>query len=324
MIRLVSAAVVLAGLFIAPMSALAQIYPSQAVTIVVPFSAGGGPDILARRIAQQLTTSFGQPVIVDNRVGAGGRVGTEAVAKAAPNGYTVLLGTSSSLAIAPALYKDLPYDPEKSFAPVSLAVYGPMVLAVRKSLPVADLNALIAYAKENPGRLNFGSTGLGSVHHLAGELLQQTAGIKMTHIPYRGGAPAWTALVNGEIDVLIDALFGGGAPVLQAGTAKALGVTGSERISALADVPTFSERGIHGFDVSFWWGFAAPAGTPKSIVERLNKELTVALEEPGLRRSFSDLSLELTPSTPDAFGKLIAENTARWRSVVDKAAIKPE
>jgi tripartite-type tricarboxylate transporter receptor subunit TctC len=294
-------------------NAVAQTYPTRTVTIVVPFPAGGGPDILGRRVAAKLTASLGQPVVIENRVGAGGRVGTEAVARAAADGYTILLGTSSSLVVAPALYKDLLYDSEKSFAPLSLAVYGPLILAVRSSLPVFDLKALIAYAKQNPNKINFGSTGNGSVHHLAGELFKQAAGIEMTHIPYRGGAPAWTALSTGEVDLIMDALFGGALPLLQAGTARVMAVTGNTRLSALPDVPTFTELGVKGVDVSFWWGFLAPAGTPAAAIMRLNKDLTAALNDPALKASFAEQSLDLSPSTPAQFEKLISDNLARGR-----------
>jgi tripartite-type tricarboxylate transporter receptor subunit TctC len=302
----------------------AQTYPTRPITIVVPFSAGGGPDILGRRVAASMQAALGQPVVVENRVGAGGRVGTEAVARAAPDGYTILLGTSSSLVIAPALYKDLAYDSEKSFAPIGLAVYGPLILGVRSSLQIADLKSLLAYAKNNPNKLNFASTGTGSVHHLAGELLKQATGVEMTHIAYRGGAPAWLAVASGETDLMMDALFGGAIPLIQAGTVRVLAVTGNSRLSALPDVPTFNELGVAGVDVSFWWGFLAPAGTPAPVVARLNETLVVALSDPDLKSTFADQSLDLKASTQDEFDRLIHDNLALWRGVVEKAAIKPE
>ena len=302
----------------------AQTYPTRPITIVVPFSAGGGPDILGRRVAASMQAALGQPVVVENRVGAGGRVGTEAVARAAPDGYTILLGTSSSLVIAPALYKDLGYDSEKSFAPIGLAVYGPLILGVRSSLQIADLKSLLAYAKNNPNKLNFASTGTGSVHHLAGELLKQATGVEMTHIAYRGGAPAWLAVASGETDLMMDALFGGAIPLIQAGTVRVLAVTGNSRLSALPDVPTFNELGVAGVDVSFWWGFLAPAGTPAPVVARLNETLVVALTDPDLKSTFADQSLDLKASTQDEFDRLIHDNLALWRGVVEKAAIKPE
>jgi tripartite-type tricarboxylate transporter receptor subunit TctC len=325
--RLVTAALMAVAAFhglVASTAALAQDYPSRSLTIVVPFSAGGGPDVAARRIAAKLSPRLGVPVIVDNRVGAGGRVGTGSVARAAPDGYTILLGTSSSLAIAPSLYKDLPYDPAKSLIPVTQVVYGPLIVAVRSSLPVQDLKGLISYAKKKQGALNYGSAGVGSVHHLAGAMLQQQLGIEMTHIPYRGGAPAWTALAAGEVDLVIDALFGGATTALGAGTARAIAVTGSEQIAMLPNAQSTRGQGISGMDVSFWWGIVAPTGTPRPIIERLNRELTAVMNEPDLKAAFADLSLDLKPSTPEAFGKLIQGDTARWRAVIDKAGIKDE
>lgn len=305
-------------------AAAAQPYPSRPITIVVPFAAGGGPDIVGRRIASKLSASMGVPVVIANRDGAGGRIGTGSVARAAPDGYTLLLGTSSALVLAPALYKDLPYDSGKSFAPVSLVVHGPMVLSVRSSLPVTDVRSLLAYASANPGRLNYGSAGVGSVHHLSGELLQRSAGFRMTHIPYKGGALAWNALSAGEVDLVIDAMFGGAAPALSGGKARAIAVTGPERLGALPAVPTLEEQGIRGMDVSFWWGFLVPAQTPAAIVSRLNREIVAAMSDPELKASFAVLSLDLRSSTSDEFSTLIASDLKRWRAAVVAADIKPE
>jgi tripartite-type tricarboxylate transporter receptor subunit TctC len=321
--RLLQVFAALAGTSLAG-AAHAQDYPSHTITIIVPFAAGGGPDIVGRRIAAKLSTRLGVPVIIDNRDGAGGRIGTSIAARAAPDGYTLLLGTSSALAIAPALYPDLTYDSQRSFAPVSLIVQGPLVLAVRTSLPVQNLQALLAYAKQNPGKLNFGSAGIGSVHQLAVEMLQRSAGVSMTHIPYKGGSPAWSALQAGEVDLVMDALYGGAAPTLDAGKARPLAVTGLARISALPQTPTFQEEGVPSMDFGFWWGMLAPKGTPAPIVARLSSELAQVVADPELKASFAALSLDLKSSTPDTFKTLLAGDMARWHSVVEKAGITAE
>lgn len=301
--------------------AFADGYPSRAVTIIVPFAAGGGPDLVGRRIGAKMSAVLGVPVVIDNRDGAGGRIGTAQAARAAPDGHTVLLGTSSALALAPALYSRLDYDPQQGFEPVGLIVKGPLVLSVRSSLPIADLDALLDYARKNPGKLNFGSAGIGSVHQLSVEMLKHVTHVDMTHIPYKGGAPAWTALGSGEVDVVMDALFGGAQPSLAGGKARALAVTGPRRIPFLPQTPTFAERGVQGMDMGFWWGMVAPRGTPPDAIRRLNAALTTAMSDPDLKASFAALSLDLAPGTPDEFKQLLAHDAARWRTVVQSAKI---
>jgi len=301
--------------------ALADEYPSRAITIIVPFAAGGGPDLVGRRIGAKMSTLLGVPVVVDNRDGAGGRIGTAQAARAAPDGHTVLLGTSSAMALAPALYTRLDYDPQGGFEPIGLIVKGPLVLSVRSSLPVADLGSLLDHARKNPGKLNFGSAGVGSVHQLSVEMLKHLTRVEMTHIPYKGGAPAWTALNSGEVDVMMDALFGGAQPSLAGGKARALAVTGPHRIDFLPQTPTFAEQGVAGMDMGFWWGMYAPRNTPPDVVRRLNTALTAAMADPELRGSFAALSLDLAPGTPDEFKRLLEHDTARWRAVVQSARI---
>lgn len=305
----------------APGIGWAQSFPSKNITIVVPFAPGGGPDIVGRRIAAKMSSSLGVSVIIENRDGAGGRIGTAAVARANPDGHTLLLGTSSGLALAPALYKDLAYDPERAFAPIGLIVHGPLVLSVRSDLPVTDVRSLADYARQNPGKLNFGSAGVGSVHHVTGEMLRRAGNIDMTHIPYKGGAPAWAAMQSGEVGVVIDALFGGAAPTLAAGKARAIALTGDERLTAYPSVRTFKEQGVSGMDVSFWWALLAPARTPPAIVARLNKELAAAVADPELKASFAALGLDLKSSSPEALGNLITSEGKYWRAAVDSAKV---
>jgi tripartite-type tricarboxylate transporter receptor subunit TctC len=310
-------ALIAAGSLLLASSARAQSALTKPVTIIVPFAPGGGPDIVARKIAVKLSAGLGVPVIIDNRDGAGGRIGTAAVARAPADGHTLLLGTSSALALAPALYKDLRYDSDKSFAPVGLIVRGPLVLSVRSSLPVTDVKSLIDYAKKNPGSVNYGSAGVGSVHHVSAEILKRNAPIPMTHVPYKGGAPAWAALMRGEVDVIMDAMFGGAMPTLAAGKARAIAVTGDEPLAAYPAARPFKEQGVEGMDVSFWWGLLAPAGTPQPVVAAINKELRAALSDPQLVATFAGQGLDLQWSTPEAFRQLIASEARQWRANVE-------
>jgi tripartite-type tricarboxylate transporter receptor subunit TctC len=299
-----------------------QAFPSRPITIVVPFAPGGGPDIVARKIAPKLSASLGTSIVVENRDGAGGRIGTASAARAPADGHTLLLGTSSGLALAPALYKDLPYDPEKAFAPIGLIVHGPLVLSVRSALPVTDIRSLLDYARQNPGKLNYGSAGVGSVHHVSGEMLRRALSIEMTHIPYKGGAPAWAAMASGEVDLVIDAMFGGASQSLASGKARAIAITGDERLPALSGVRTFKEQGVQGMEVSFWWGMLAPRQTPAPVIDKINAALLSALADPEFKASFAALGLDLKSSSPDAFGKLISSEGGYWRTAVDSAKVK--
>lgn len=303
----------LASLFLAA-SSWAQGPLTRPVTIVVPFAAGGGPDIVARRIAVKLSAGLGVPVVVDNRDGAGGRIGTASVARAVPDGHTLLLGTSSALALAPGLYKELPYDAEKSFAPVGLIVHGPLVLSVRSSLPVSDVKSLVEYIRQNPGKVNYGSAGVGSVHHVSAEILQRNASISMTHVPYKGGAPAWAAMMRGDVDVIMDAMFGGAMQTLASGQARAIAVTGDRPLPGHSAARPFRDQGVQGMDVSFWWGLLAPAGTPPATVALINQELKNALADPQLVASFAAQGLDLKWSSPEAFRQLISSEGRQWRN----------
>jgi tripartite-type tricarboxylate transporter receptor subunit TctC len=318
--KLVRAFAILAPLVLAS-TAGAQTYPSRPVTMVVPFAAGGSIDVVAREIAAGLTPKLGQTVLVDNKVGAGGTIGTGAVAKAAPDGYTILLGTTSALAVAPSLYKDVAYDSLTSFAPIIEVTRGPFVLTVKPSLPVTDVRQLVELAKKTPGKLNAGSAGIGSVHHLALEMFKQAAGVDIVHVPFRGSGPAWTALIGGEIDMLFDSMPG---PLLYPGQVRPLAVAGPERLPGLPGVPTFAEAGVPNVSTVFFWVMLAPAGTPAPVVAKLNAALGATLRDPAIKEAFSKQSMETTPGTSDEITRFMAAEIPRWKAVVQKAGLKPE
>ena len=255
-------------------------YPTKPIRIVVPFPAGGTTDILARAVAQRLTETLGQPVVVDNRPGAGGNIGAELVAKAAPDGYTLLMGTVGTHAINASLYAKMPYDHVRDFAPVILVAGVPNVLVINPALPVNSVQELIAYGKANPGKLNFASSGNGTSIHLSAELFKTMTGVQMAHVPYKGSAPALVDLMGGQVQLMFDNLPSA-LPQIKAGKLKALAVTSAQRSSALPDVPTVIESGLPGFEASSWFGLLAPAGTPKDIIAKLNGEVAKWLATPG-------------------------------------------
>jgi tripartite-type tricarboxylate transporter receptor subunit TctC len=301
----------------------AQTYPAKPVTLVNAFPPGGSTDIIARQLAAKLSQRFGQQVVVDNRAGASGTIGAASVARAEPDGYSMLFGVAANLAVAPAVLKSLPYDPVKSFAAVVEIARGPYVLTVNPSVPAKDLAEFVAYAKQNPGKLNYGSPGQGSVHHLVNEMLKQATGIDMVHVPYKGGAPMYTAVVAGEVQVLIDGMPGPLAHI-RSGKIRALGVTGDKRLAVLPAVPSFAEQGVRGVDAQFWWGIVVPAGTPQPVIARLNAEITRALADPEIKATFENQNIDPSPGTPEAFGAWIAAERARWAEIVAKAGIKLE
>ena len=300
---------------------IAQSYPSRPVTLIVPFAAGGSIDVVARQIAGRLGSIIGQSVIVDNKVGAGGTIGTGLAARAAPDGYTILLGTTGALGVSPAMYKNLPYDPIKSFVPIIEVTRGPFVLTVRNSLPVHNLAEFLDYARKNRGKLNFGSAGIGSVHHLAGEILKQASGIDMVHVPFKGSGPAWTALMSGDVDLLFDSMPG---PLLYPGRVRPIAVAGPKRLPGLPDVPTFAEDGLPGVERVFFWAMLAPAGTPADIVATLNTALGQALRHPALQADFAKQSMDATPGTSAAIAEFMAREIPRWYRVVQGAGITAE
>ena len=299
----------------------AQTYPAKPITLVNAFPPGGSTDIIARQLAAKLSQRFGQQVVVDNRAGASGTIGAASVARAEPDGYTMLFGVAANLAVAPAVLKSLPYDPVKSFASVVEIARGPYVLTVNPSVPAKDVAEFVAYAKQNPGKLNYGSPGQGSVHHLVNEMLKQATGIDLVHVPYKGGAPMYTAVVAGEVQVLIDGMPGPLAHI-RSGKIRALGVTGDRRLAVLPDVKSFAEQSVKGVDAQFWWGIVVPAGTPQPVIARLNAEITQALADPEIKATFQNQNIEPSPGTSEAFGAWIAAERVRWVEVVAKAGIK--
>jgi tripartite-type tricarboxylate transporter receptor subunit TctC len=301
----------------------AQDFPDKTVRIVVPYPPGGFNDTLARVVGERLSKIWSQPVLVDNRPGGNTTLGNNLVAKAPPDGYTVLI-TPLPFSALPGLYgAQLPYDALKDFSPLILAANTQNVLTVRNDLPVNNVKELLEYAKKNPGKLNYGSTGSGSSNHLSMELLMRMTDTKMTHIPYKGSAPATLAMLSGEIDTLFDNL----PNVLQqlkAGKMKAIAVTGTQRSALFPSVPTVAESGVPGFEVNVWFGMQVPAGTPKLLVERMNRDIVRILKEPEIIKKFRDQGVEVIASTPIAFSQLLQSEVLKWTQVIREANIKVE
>jgi tripartite-type tricarboxylate transporter receptor subunit TctC len=302
-------------------SAFAQTYPSKPVTILNGFPPGGPTDTVLRQIAAKLSDRLGQPVVIENRAGAAGTIAGAAVARAEPDGHTLLFGVAANLAIAPATVKTAPYDPAKAFSAIIEVARGPYIWMVKPEVPARTMTEFVAWARTNPGKINYGSPGQGSVHHLAGEMLKQAADFQMTHVPYKGGTTAYTGLLGGEIDAMFDSMPTP-LPHINAGKIRALAVTGSERLPALPDVPTLAEQGIPGVDVHFWWGFVGPAGLPNVVVAKLNTEIGRVLGDPDLKATFAKWNIEPSPGTPRAFATYIAQESARWKEFVSRSDLK--
>jgi tripartite-type tricarboxylate transporter receptor subunit TctC len=290
--------------------------------MIIPFPPGGSNDIVGRMVAAQLGDRLGQQVIVDNRGGAGGTIGTAMAAKAPPDGYTLLL-VSVAYAFNPALYKELSYDPATAFAPVGMLGTGPVVLTVNPNLPVHSVQELVALAKQKPGELRYASAGVGSLQHLAAELFRLQAGIDILHIPYRGGGPATLDVVAGHAEISIGSLIQN-LPHIRNGGLRALGTSGTKRSPALPDVPTVIEAGVPGYEASNWWGLLAPAGTPEPVIERVNRELAAILDTPQARERFETEGAEPETMAPAEFGKFVQAETAKWAKVVKDAGIKAD
>ena len=284
-------------------------FPSKPVTMVVPFPAGGALDVVARSLAEEMRKQLGQTVVVDNRAGAGGTLGSGIVARAAPDGYTVLFGSVATHAIAPALYRTVPYDALKDFVPIMQVTTSPLLVVSSAKLNVSTLAELIAAAKAQPGKLNYGSTGNGTAVHLAGEVLKASTGIDVLHVPYKGGPDAIQALLTGDTAFMVVNLELA-MPQVRAGKVRALAVTGNRRLAALPDVPTLREAGVAGTEVSTWFGLFAPAGTPKTIVDRLQRDAATALQELA-RRAVVVQSEEAVGSTPDQFAAFVGQGRPR-------------
>lgn len=297
-------------------------YPVRPVTVVVPFGAGGTTTTLARLMADQLAQKMGQPFIVENRPGAGGNIAFDYVARAQSDGYTLLMGPIG-LAINPAIYPKLHFDPIKDFAPISL--YGGVanILAVSAKLPIRNLPELIEYAKRNPGALTQGSSGNGSSSHLAGEMLRSQAGIDFVHVPYKGGSQAMQDLLANQISMLFDQVPAV-LPQVQAGTVRAIGVTTTSRSTGAPDIPTLVEQGLPNFDVNVWFGFLAPAGTPKPVIEKISASMNAILKDPDFVQRLTAMGVDAMPSTPEQFQKYLAAETARWKKVAEESGAKIE
>lgn len=296
-------------------AAAAQPYPNRPVTILNGFPPGGATDIVLRQVAATLAGRLGQPVVIENRPGAAGTIAAGAVARAVPDGYTLLFGVAANLAVAPATMQRPPYDPSSAFTAIIELSRGPYVWLVRSDAAAKDLKEFIGWSRSNPGKANYATPGQGSVHHLATEMLKQATGAQMTHVPYKGGPAMVAALLSGEVQGMFDSPPAH-LPNISAGKMRALAVTGSRRIAALPDVPTLAEQGLPDLEVHSWWGFVGPAGLPPEIVRRLNAEIASALADPELKATFARLSIEATPGTAEEFGRFIAQEAARWRQFV--------
>lgn len=315
--------VLAAAAFVLGMSAggaIADDYPSKPIRFVAPYPPGSVTDILARIVGQKLTASWKQPVVVENRGGGGSVIGTDIVAKAPPDGYTILL-VAPDLAINQSLRSQLPYDAQKSFAPVTLLVFGPTVLCVHPSLPVTNLRELIAYAKARPGQLSYASGGNGTVGHLGMELLKHMAGIDMVHIPYKGTAAVVTAVLTGEVQVAF-AQMATVRPQFMSGKLRVLAVASGVRAQAMPDLPTVAEAGLPGFKADVWFGVVAPAGTPSAIVSRLNSEIGKIMRMPDVREQLLPQGIEPVTNTPEEFAALIHTEIAKWSELVKKTGAR--
>ena len=298
-------------------------YPSKPVRWIVPYAAGGFGDIRARKIGIDLAKVLGQPVVIENKAGAGGVLGTDAVAKAPPDGYTIGMGNLAPLAVNASLMKKLPYDPAKDIAAVILLEKSPLILTAGPGLKANNLQELIAFAKANPGKVAFASSGIGGAHHLSGEMLKLRTGIDIVHIPYKGGSPAAADVMAGHVPMMFELGYAA-LPSVKAGKIRALAVTSTTRLALLPEVPTMAEAGVPGFESYNWQGVVAPTGTPRAIIERLNRELNAILAIPEQRDAIIGNGGEVAGGTPEAFRDFIRSETAKWAQVVQAAKIQPE
>lgn len=313
----------IAALAVAAPPALAQDkWPSKAITYVVPFAAGGSTDILARLIGQKLSVALGQPVVIENKPGAGGNIGSDFVAKSAPDGYTILGGTVSSHAINTSLYPKMPYDPVKNFVPITLIGTNPLVLIVPPTSKVTTVKELVAQAKAKPG-MSIASAGNGTSQHLAGEMLKSAAGIDLVHVPYKGSGPGIQDLMGGQVDSMFDTTVVA-APLIRGGKVRALAVTSAKRVKGLDDVPTMIEAGLPGYEVTSWQGVFVPAGTPPAIVARLNTEIVKILNMPDLREKMDQLGIDPVANSSAEFAAFQKAEIAKWAKVVKDGNVKIE
>ena len=323
LVRLVTAFALGIGLALAGPVVRAQAYPTKPIRLVVPYPPGGGTDFFARTVSAKLSENLGQQVIVDNRPGAATIIGAEAVAKSAPDGYTILLGDTATFAVNPSLYKKLPYDPLKSFEPITLTGRFALLLVVYPSVQANNVAEWIALAKAKPGALNYASPGPGSPHHLAMELLRQRTGVTLVHVPYKGAAPAMQDLLGGQIPTMfLD--FAAGAPQIKAGKIRALAVASPKRLAAMPDLATLAESGLPGYEAWAWQGLVAPAGTPAEIITRLGSEYARAISDAGVRQKIVDAGIDPLQSSPQEFSGYIRSEQAKWAKVVKDGNITVE
>lgn len=301
--------------------AFAQAWPSKPIRVVVPFPPGGGTDIIAREVSQKVAANTGWTLVIDNKPGAGGNLGVDAAAKSPADGYTLVLGQTSNLAINPTLYARLPYDPLKDLSPITLAANAPLVIVVSSSSPFKTLDELVAAAKAKPGEVNFASPGNGTVAHLTGEQFQRAAGIKFQHVPYKGANQALTDVISNTVQLYmssVPSVLG----QIRTGKLRALAVTSAKRVDDLPQVPTVAEAGYKGFDAVTWFGFLAPAGTPKEVVARLNAEFNKALQQPDLRKKLGDEGAEVQGGSAEQFAALIKSDIVRWGKTVKESGAR--
>jgi tripartite-type tricarboxylate transporter receptor subunit TctC len=317
--KLVSFACALGSLCVTGIVA-AQTYPNRSVNIVIGFPPGGAIDTIARVMAPKMSADLGQPVVIENKAGAGGVIGMQSVARAEPDGHTVFMGTMGNFSITPALVKDLPYNVAKDFAPVTQVASSGFMLYVNAALPIKTVTELIAYAKANPGKTNFSSSGNGGLPHMAAEMFASTAGIKMTHIPYKGSAPSVNDLIAGQVQLTFEAVSIG-LPHVKSGKLRALATTGLQRLDVLPDVPTVAET-IAGFNVTNWFGMAVPAKTSPERIARLNQSVVKALQDPDVKKTLASLGVNPVGDSPTEFGAYIQSEFVRWQKVINDANIK--
>jgi tripartite-type tricarboxylate transporter receptor subunit TctC len=322
--RFIFLTVTFLSLIATAMPSQAQAWPNRAVRIIVPYPPGGIGDTVTRAIAQGLSEQFGQPFVIDNKPGASQKIGAEMVAKSPADGYTLFLGSVTSLAINVNSQKKMSYDPVRDFSPVSMAFFSPLYLVVNPSVPANSVNELISLSKAQPGKLSFASIGQGGSIHLAGELFRSMAGLEMMHVPYKGSAPALTDVIGGQVNLMFDAGVSA-LPQVRAGKLRALAVTSSKRSSSAPDLPTVAEAGnLPGYEATIWFGFVAPVGTPQEIVNRLSQEISKVMRQPGLRERFAPQGVELASSNPAEFAEFIKAEIPKWGKVLRDANVAPE
>ena len=314
----------LIALLIAKAALAADTYPTRPVKFIVPFPPGGSADLIGRTVAGRMGDVLGQPMVIENHAGAGGRIGVDFIAKSAPNGYTIGLGTVSTLNLAAVLYRNLPYDPLKSFAPVGMVVDSPVLVVVNSGVPAHSVKELVALAKAQPGKLNFASIGPGSLHHFSAEDFMLRTGVNMVHVPYTGSAPALIALLSNEVQALFDNLASFRIENFENGKLRALAVASSTRLPQLPDVPTAAEAGIPGYEASAWFGLLAPAGTPPEIISKLNAALLESLKSKDVLDVYSKQALNPGGGTPEHMTEIIKDGIARWAHVVEATGFKLE